>query len=47
MTIIQNSVTQVKFIFQEGPPVGEMLSILGKETTIERLKHAYALLDKR
>ncbi|XP_042889818.1 probable glutamate--tRNA ligase, mitochondrial [Penaeus japonicus] len=32
---------------KEGPPVGEMLSILGKETTIERLKHAYALLDKR
>lgn len=45
--IIQDSVTLVTFVFQEGPPVGEMLSILGKETTIERLKHAYALLDKR
>jgi len=43
MKLLRIAVTGQK----EGPPVAEMFAILGKETSIDRLKHAYSILDKR
>ncbi|KAK7068738.1 Glutamyl-tRNA synthetase [Halocaridina rubra] len=40
MSLVRRSVSGLK----QGPPVGEMLEILGKESSIERLKHARSLL---
>lgn len=40
MTLVRRAVSGLK----QGPPVGEMLVILGKETSLQRLKHAQLLL---
>lgn len=40
MTLVRMAVSGLK----KGPPVGEMLAILGKDTSLERLKHARSLL---
>ncbi|XP_071546508.1 nondiscriminating glutamyl-tRNA synthetase EARS2, mitochondrial [Panulirus ornatus] len=41
MKLIRMTVSGLK----EGPPVGEMLFMLGKDTTVERIKHALYILQ--
>ena len=44
-SFLGNISDQQSFSFQEGPPVAEMITILGKEETLKRLKYARETLS--